>query len=476
MVGHRASSTARSREAESLSQSQPPQQVTGSYSSNLNLRITIQLNIADKEDRKMSIQQNSKICTKKQTVGILVVDHKWDVVKGAAFLISEGFISRNWDVMIINSSDKNEALLGDQLSAVIKNEFDLILSITPIPLTLIIGGKHLGRYLKKRVAVWFLDSPIYQSEEQMDMVTNLPDQSLFLFVDSQHKKLMREALESKLPNKFIFGFMPFGITKNINKLVNNWNKFKSHETREFDLTILANLDQPLNQDYRNNDKYDYKFPVLKSARFNAQYNKIQSFADAIIYDRYGEDFISILIKEFQLGTLFTDPDEKEFLEIFDSFVKRFRRLSLVQGVVDASNAEGLRVAIYGSGWQQLKEIKNNCYIFDSVPYLDLFKVYGKSRAILNLDPNFSHGVTDRVFHAISVGTAVLTNNNYYANQILHHNFDSLLFNSRNEAIENLKLIKSQSQSLADKARVLISVDNMGWVDRVSGLVNFAESI
>ena len=64
VVGHRASSTARSREAESLSQSQPPQQVTGSYSSNLNLRITIQLNIADKEDRKMSIQQNSKICTK----------------------------------------------------------------------------------------------------------------------------------------------------------------------------------------------------------------------------------------------------------------------------------------------------------------------------------------------------------------------------------------------------------------------------
>ena len=39
VVGHCASSTARSRETESLSQSQPPQQVAGSCTSNVNLGI-----------------------------------------------------------------------------------------------------------------------------------------------------------------------------------------------------------------------------------------------------------------------------------------------------------------------------------------------------------------------------------------------------------------------------------------------------
>ena len=42
VVGHHASSTARSRETESLSQSQPPQQVTRSCTSNLNLGIKIE--------------------------------------------------------------------------------------------------------------------------------------------------------------------------------------------------------------------------------------------------------------------------------------------------------------------------------------------------------------------------------------------------------------------------------------------------
>ena len=419
---------------------------------------------------------NFNVSSKRPVVAILIVDHRWDVVKGSAFLMAEGFQSRDWDVVIINGSDENQKLLGDQLSSIIRNEFDLVVSITPVPLTLIIGGKHLGSYLKKRVAIWFLDSPIYQSDDQMDMIKALPEQSLLLFVDSQHKKLMREALEFLTPNRFIFGFMPFGIPKKIDKLVNNWNTFKSHDTRKFDLTIFANLDQPLNDAYRANDKYDYKFPTLKSNRFQAQYNKIQSLADGLINELYSEDIISILFNEFQIEVLYGNSDEKDFLETFDSFIKRYRRISLVEAVINASTAEGLAVAIYGTGWQNLKKVPPNCTIFKPSPYLDQFNLFSKSRAVLNLDPNFSHGVHDRVFNAISVGTAIFTNDNYYANQILHNNFDSLLFNSKIEAIEKLKSLKNKSQYLADNARVLISIDGMNWSDRISGLINFSESI
>jgi hypothetical protein len=413
---------------------------------------------------------------KRPIVAILFFGHKFDAVKGPAYLLSEGFKSRDWDVLIINASEQNMELLREQINSLIRNEFDLILSITPIPLTLTIGDKYLGEYLTRPVAIWFVDSPIYMSSEQLEFIKKIPERSLLLFVDADHTKLMREAMEANCPGRFLYGFMPFGITKNIDNFLDNDNAFSNHETREIDISIFATLDLQMNEFVKNNDKYDYKFPYLKSDRFQSQYNSIQSLAEEVIDSRYGEDLVSILSDQFNLEILFNDDEEKEFLQIFDSFIKRYRRLSLVQGILNNSSSNGLKVAIYGTGWQNLKDIPDNCTIFQPSPYLEQFKVFCRSRAILNLDPNWSHGVHDRVFNAISVGTAVLTNNNSYANQILHHNYDCLLFDSKLKAIENLNLLKSRSQSLTENAKSLITIGGISWNDRVSGLVNFAQSI
>ena len=77
---------------------------------------------------------------------------------------------------------------------------------------------------------------------------------------------------------------------------------------------------------------------------------------------------------------------------------------------------------------------------------------------------------------MSVGTPSLTNNNCYSNMYLKHNFDSLLFNSKSEAVELFDQITSPSFNLIHNLEYSLESNNFYWANRLSVIEKYINSV
>lgn len=89
----------------------------------------------------------------------------------------------------------------------------------------------------------------------------------------------------------------------------------------------------------------------------------------------------------------------------DSWIKRHRRLEAVRSL------QGLPVDFYGSGWQELLGDVPDFRYVGQVHHQDIATLLRHYRGLVNFDPNWSHGVHDRVYTACAMGVAALTNDN-----------------------------------------------------------------
>ena len=89
----------------------------------------------------------------------------------------------------------------------------------------------------------------------------------------------------------------------------------------------------------------------------------------------------------------------------DSWVKRHRRLAAVRSL------QGTPVDFFGTGWREmLGDVPNFRYV-GNVNHQDIATLLRHYRGLVNFDPNWQHGVHDRVFTACAMGTPVITNEN-----------------------------------------------------------------
>lgn len=89
----------------------------------------------------------------------------------------------------------------------------------------------------------------------------------------------------------------------------------------------------------------------------------------------------------------------------DSWVKRERRLAAVRSLA------GIPCDFFGRGWAELLGEVPGFRHVGQVHHGDIARLVPHYMAVLNFDPNWSHGVHDRVYTATAMGTRVLTNTN-----------------------------------------------------------------
>ena len=98
-------------------------------------------------------------------------------------------------------------------------------------------------------------------------------------------------------------------------------------------------------------------------------------------------------------------DRLPALIALDSWVKRDRRLRAVRSLT------GVPVDFFGSGWQQqLGEVPGFRHVGE-VHHDDIALLMANYAAVVNFDPNWAHGVHDRVYTAVAMGVPVVTNHN-----------------------------------------------------------------
>ena len=79
----------------------------------------------------------------------------------------------------------------------------------------------------------------------------------------------------------------------------------------------------------------------------------------------------------------------------------------------------------------------NWKFFRVVSYDQQFNIFSQTKFVLNLDPNWTYGVHDRVFNALGSGAAVMTNENHYSNVLFHEGIDSILLSDTSQVPEKL---------------------------------------
>jgi hypothetical protein len=103
--------------------------------------------------------------------------------------------------------------------------------------------------------------------------------------------------------------------------------------------------------------------------------------------------------------LYLDRRFLEFACAADSWVKRFRRLEGVRSLA------GFPVDFIGTGWEQTFAGIENFRFLGKIRHEDIALLTVNYRAVVNFDPNWEHGVHDRVPTALMSGVDVITQSN-----------------------------------------------------------------
>jgi len=89
----------------------------------------------------------------------------------------------------------------------------------------------------------------------------------------------------------------------------------------------------------------------------------------------------------------------------DSWIKRHRRLAAVRSL------QGVPVDFFGTGWRELLGDVPDFRYVGNIKHQDIATLLRHYRGLVNFDPNWQHGVHDRVYTACAMGTTVITNEN-----------------------------------------------------------------
>jgi hypothetical protein len=129
---------------------------------------------------------------------------------------------------------------------------------------------------------------------------------------------------------------------------------------------------------------------------------------------------------------------------------------------------GLRLCLCGTGWDKIVSPNPTTVIMGNVHYNEQFNLYRQSKALINLDPNWTHGMHDRVFNALSCGCLVITGANNYG-RFLNNSQNSLIFfNKISEIPQKIAIAMDRPVSEGE-----FDLSQNTWIDRA---INFTEQI
>jgi hypothetical protein len=130
-------------------------------------------------------------------------------------------------------------------------------------------------------------------------------------------------------------------------------------------------------------------------------------------------------------TLFSH-DVARYLSRIDSYQKRHRRIMALQALKDYP------IDIYGTGWEQFAVNFRDCRFRGTVAHGEIGALCQQYAVLLNFDPNWDHGLHDRVYTATGNGCRVLTNHSAALNDLKLPSHDSLFaYDANNPLIANL---------------------------------------
>ena len=391
---------------------------------------------------------------------VLVWTHPFGVVQGFGDMVAEGLRQNGAKVTIFTVNDP--AFAETIFKTIEPADVDLVLSITLHSVYFKIDGEYLFAKIPTRYGIFFLDAPIYFTKEIDELANYMPDDSLLLFIDANHTKQMRHYLDTHHAGKFVTAFFPHGGQVTSCELT-------PKEERSTDLVVFATLDDQISSSFSRSDNWQKAFPDLSQTPFAHQRQRIVELSDSLIHGNYSTDLIEQLQTELEIEDLYANEANANLASIFDSFLKRYRRLFLIKELLESPYARQLNISFYGTGWERLGVLPKHWQTFKPILYSSQFELFNKAKCVLNLDPNWATGTHDRVFNTMSAYSLAITNDNDYTRIIFDNESDCVTYKSARELPDKIEHSLANWETIVQRGHLNFSM-NFTWKNRCLSII------
>lgn len=322
--------------------------------------------------------------------------HPSNAIEAPAKLILEGFKKIGYHADHVNAS--KELNRKELINLLEKNDYDFVFTLNIRTLLL---RKHINRIfkiIKCPIIVFLLDHPVYHMDGIRKILPNVKQSICLLTPDEIHQRILSEYIQK---NKYTYAsavFFPWAAPIDLPN--------KNHNIQIYDLLCFCSLDGEIESGTSEKEFIDSLNEKSEKIYFEEFFNQIVNIDLSTPLEIHFE-------KGFKKKLDFDSPELCERFAQFDSLVKRIRRNLFGKMILSTATKSNLKLCLCGSGWDKITNIHDNVTLLGSVSYMEQFALYAQTKILINIDPNWTNGIHDRVFNSLASGISVITNKSHY---------------------------------------------------------------
>ena len=389
-------------------------------------------------------------------VVICATSHPSGATNVPAELMAEGLRLGGHEAFIFILDEK--ANIKDFVKFIKNNSIDFVLSLNPGVLRLRYRLIPLHHFISVPICLFLLDNPAYHLKELAEVLGKSRAGVSVLAPDMNQVETLKNFVERSRFKGATVSYFPWaGPAPSIQA---------GNANLDYDCVVFCTLDQQIT---------DAGETDTALARISEKFHNDQ-VADSLRRMFYTDYTIpvshlvtSLTKKEFTLS----DVRQVEIWKQLDSLLKRERRRAMARVLIEVAREKKLKIAVCGSGWDKLGTLPDSMTVIGNVNYRRQFDIFPNSRFLINMDPNWTHGIHDRVFNSMSVGCAVITNENDFILNNFAVGTEILIYKNVSE-LKKL-LTHTNSKQIAAKALVKFKKAHT-WQARMRSITEFATQL
>lgn len=338
---------------------------------------------------------------------------------------------------------------SQQRAQLIEKSFDVIFTINGM---LLEENSELGKELLKDqhaiYCTYLMDHPMIH---QIRLQNEYP-KIFVLAPDRQHVKY----IDQYLKNIWVTAFLPHAGCKG--------KMLRPYHEREIAISFMGSYIPP-EQVWKDFGTYPKKMQYMmeRTADLLIQSSEL-SLEEAIVFVfeqqeiQLSEKEISEILPEFR---------------IVDRYIRSYYRDQVIRTLVDA----GLRVDVYGDGWEKFHARNVDCLkVHQALQYLESLDIMGNSKISLNIMPWFKDAAHDRVFTAMLCGAVSLTDGSLWLEEQLQENENVFFYSLKGlkylpVKVQQILLDPDTAAQVAEKGKKLAE-ERHTWARRAEEILDY----
>ncbi len=369
--------------------------------------------------------------------------------------LNEEFQKLGYKTLIYDTTKSSESLIA--LSDFIKKPVKAAITFNNLGFNMeLTPGHNIWEDLNIPIINILMDHPYMHT----NALNSAPHNSIVLCIDKNHMNYLTEYF----PEISIVGFLPHGgSTSQTGSVVGSRSTIKCTlsqtplplSSRNIDVLYTGGISTP----FIDNVKPDFDNLIISGENANKLetniYNRLMN-SPSLTFEE--------IIKDEVINTLHLNLDNKEMrnliadMHYIEMLVTSEYRKKVIKTLVES----GIKVTLYGSGWESCDWINNpNLNFKGRVSAYDAVQLMGNAKIVLNTMTWFKNGAHDRIFNGMLQGALTVTDTSVY----MEDNFNGYEGANQNTVLFRLEEIDklpekinyylnnlSVSQKIADRGR------------------------